>query len=134
MQLVCHSDASYLSVSNSLSHAGGHYFLSSPPDFKNNGAIHSMSQIIRHVMASATEAEIDALYMNARESVAICNDVELLGHKQHPTLLQTDSATAKGIINKKMQPKREKSMDMQFHWLCDRNEQKQIKIFGSLVS
>ena len=33
MQLVCHSDASYLSVSNARSRAGGHFFLSLPPDY-----------------------------------------------------------------------------------------------------
>ena len=129
MQLVCHSDASYLSVSNTRSRAGDHYFLSLPPDYKNNGAIHTMSQIIRNVMASATEAEIAALYMNARDSVAIQNILENFGHKQQPTLMQTDSKTAEGILNKKMQPKQKKAMDMRFHWLCDRQQQKHIKIF-----
>ena len=93
-----------------------------------------MSQIIRNVMASATEAEIAALYMNARESVAIRNILENLGHKQQPTLMQTDSETAEGILNKKMQPKRTKAMDMRFHWLRDWQHQKHINIFGSLVS
>ena len=88
-----------------------------------------MSQIIQNVIASATEAEIAALYMNARELVAIRNILENLGHKQQLTLMQTDSATAEGILNKKMQPKRTKAMDMRFHWLCDRHQKRKINIF-----
>ena len=80
-------------------------------------------------MASTMEAEFAALYMNARESVAIRNILETHGHKQQPTMLQTDSATAEGILNKKMQPKQTKAMDMRFHWLGDRQQQKHINIF-----
>ena len=80
-------------------------------------------------MASAMSAKIVALYMNARESVAIRNILENLGHKQQPTMPQTDSATAEGILNKKMQPKRTKAMDMRFNWLRDRQQQKHINIF-----
>ena len=52
------------------SHAGGPFFPSnnnpSPP---NNGAILTNATIIKNVMSSAAEAEIGALYLNAREAV-----------------------------------------------------------------
>ena len=135
MHLVCHSDASYLSVTNARSRAGGHFFLSSPPTYKPNGAIHAVSQIVRNVMASATEAELAALYTNAREAVAIRNTLVNLGHPQPPTPIQTDSAMAAGLLLKTMQSKCTKAMDMRFHWLKDRQQQQQFKFFwqpGSL--
>ena len=59
--------------------------------------------------------------------------IENLGHKEQLTMLQTDSATAEGILNKKIQPKRTIAMDMRFHWLCDRQQQKHINIFWKPV-
>ena len=129
MKLVCHSNELYLSVSNAQSLAGGHYFLSSPPDYKTNGAIHTMSQIIQNVIEYATEAENAALYMNERELVAIRNILKTLGHEQQPTMFKSDSAMAEGILNKKMQPKWTKAMDMRFHWLRKRQQQKHVNIF-----
>ena len=70
MQLAVHSDASYLSEPKERSRAGGHFFLSNdstiPP---NNGAILNIAHIIRHVILSATEAKLGALYIMAREAV-----------------------------------------------------------------
>ena len=70
MILAVHSDASYLSEPKARSRAGGHFFLSTnaqiPP---NNGAILNIAHVIKHVMSSATEAELAALYIMAREAV-----------------------------------------------------------------
>ena len=66
-------------------------------------------------MALDAEAEIAALYTNAREAVAIQNILTELGNKQKPTLMQTDSATAEGLLKQKIQSKRTKAMDMSFH-------------------
>eukprot|EP00804_Cyclotella_cryptica_P005131 CCRYP_011531-RA/>CCRYP_011531-RA protein AED:0.43 eAED:0.43 QI:0/0/0/1/1/1/2/0/350 len=71
-------------------------------------------------MASATEAELAALYIMAREAVFIRIALEELGHTQPATPLQMDNSTAEGIVNGKFQPKQTKAMDMQFHWLRDR--------------
>jgi len=70
-------------------------------------------------MTSATEAELAALYIMAREAVCICIILEELGHKQPPTPLQTDNAMAEAVVNGKVQPKRTKAVDMRFHWLRD---------------
>jgi hypothetical protein len=65
--------------------AGSHFFLSTnagiPP---NNGAILNIAHIIKHVMSSATEAELAALYIMAREVVYIRIILEEMGHKQPP--------------------------------------------------
>jgi hypothetical protein len=80
-------------------------------------------------MSSATEAELAGLYIMAREAVYIRIILEELGHKQPPTLLQTDNTMADAVINGKIQPKQTKAMDMRFHWLRDRECQQQFRIY-----
>ena len=121
MKLAAHSDASYLSEPKARSRAGGHFFLSNGSDIPpNNGAILNIAHIIKHVMSSATEAELAALYIMAREAVYIHIILEEMGHQQPHTPLQTENAMADGVVNGKIQPKQTKAMDMRFHWLRDR--------------
>ena len=130
MKLAVHSDASYLSEPQARSRAGGHFFLSFDEHVPhNNGAILNIAHVIKHVMSSATEAELAALYIMAREAVYIRIILEEMGHKQPPTPIQTDNAMADAVINGKVQPKRTKAMDMRFHWLRDRECQQQFKFF-----
>eukprot|EP00957_Ditylum_brightwellii_P123110 9386763-Ditylum_brightwellii.AAC.1 len=61
MILIVHSDASYLSASKACSRAAGHLYLTNKDNKDlNNGAILMLSTIIRHVVASASEAELAA--------------------------------------------------------------------------
>jgi len=71
-------------------------------------------------MSSTAEAELGAMYINARKAVEerIILEEEM-GHKQPATPVQVDNSTAEGIINKRVQPKRTKAMDLCFHWLWD---------------
>ena len=105
--------------------AGGHFFLSNdsaiPP---NNGAVINIAHIIKHVMTSATEAELAGLYIMAREAVYIRIILEEMGDVQPPTSLQTDNQMADKIVNGKITPKQTKAMDVRFHWLRDREYQK----------
>ena len=72
MQLAVHSDASYLSEPQARSRAGGHFFLSNEATIPaNNGAVLNIAHIIKHVVTSATEAELAALYIMAQEAVYI---------------------------------------------------------------
>ena len=80
-------------------------------------------------MASAAEAEVGALFMNAQEAVAIRTCLEELGYPQPSTPLKTDNSTAKGIITGTIKQKRSKAIDMRFYWLRDRYEQKQFNVF-----
>jgi hypothetical protein len=118
MILAVHSDARYLSKPKACSRAGGHFFLSSNCTIpKNNGAVLNIAHIINHVMSSATEAKLTALYIMAREAVYIRIIPEEMGHKQPPTPLQTDNSMAEAVTNGTIQPKQTKAMDMRFHWL-----------------
>ena len=80
-------------------------------------------------MTSATEAELAALYITAREAVYLHIILEEMGHKQPPTPLKNDNAMAEAVSNGKIQPKHTKAMDMRFHWLRDRECQKQFRIY-----
>jgi hypothetical protein len=130
MILAVHSDAGYCNERNSRSRAGGHFFLSNDEQFPpNNGAILTQASIIKAVMSSAAEAELGALFFNAKEAVYLRQILIEMGHSQPRTPIQTDNTTAEGIINNKIQPKRTKAMDMRFHWLRDREAQGQFKIY-----
>ena len=118
MMLAAHSDAGYHNEPGAKSRVGGHFFLSSNKEIPpNNGSIHNVAQILKAVMSSAAEAELGGLFINAREAVHIRNILTEMGHPQPPTPIQTDNATANGVVNNKVQPKRTKPMDMRFHWL-----------------
>ena len=43
--------------------------------------------------------------------------------------MQTDNSTAKGVVDNKDQPKRTKPIDMRFHWLRCRINQKQFRFY-----
>jgi len=130
MVLAVQSDASYLNEEEARSRAGGHHFLSEDvPLSPNNGAIHNIAEIIKGVMSSAAEAELGAMYINARKAVEERIILEEMGHKQPATPVQVDNSTAEGIINKRVQPKRTKAMDMHFHWLRDRSTQNQFHFY-----
>jgi hypothetical protein len=64
----------------------------------------NIAHIIKHVMTSATEAELATLYIMAQDAVYIQIVLKEMVHKQPPTPLQTDNAMAKGVANGKVQP------------------------------
>ena len=137
MILHISSDASYLSEAEARSRVGGFFYLSDPYDPtdktaplpKINGAIHIVSTILQNVMASATEAEVGALFHNAQDACTLRNTLEFLGHPQPPTPIQTDNAAAEGIVNDTVKQKRSKAIDMRFYWVRDRVRQNQFKIY-----
>jgi hypothetical protein len=122
MVLAIHSNALYLSEPKSHSHAGGHMFMAGKDEIPiNNGAILNISQIIRAVMSSVAEAELGALFINAKTAVSMRQTLIKLRHPQPRTPIQTDNTTAHVLLTNKILPKALKAMDMHFHWLqcCD---------------
>ena len=51
------------------------------------------------VLSSAAEAEIGALFYNAKDAAWLQIILEEIGHPQPPTLIQTDNLWAAGILN-----------------------------------
>jgi hypothetical protein len=84
MTLNFHFDASYLSAPKACSRAGGYFFLGSIPQdgdpIKLNGAIHITCTILKLDAASAAEAELGALFLNAQEAKVLQLILTELGH------------------------------------------------------
>ena len=101
-----HSDTRYLSEPQARIRSGGHLFLSNEATVpQNNGAVLNIAHIIKHVMKSAPEAELSALYIMAREAVYIRIILEEMGHKQPPNPLQTENTMSEVVINGIVQQK-----------------------------
>ncbi len=138
MVMHIHSDASYLCAPNSRSRVAGHYFLSAlPADHKkpynthipSNAPFHTECKTLRNVLASATEAELGALFHNGQTSIPFRHALEELGHPQPPTPIQTDNQVAFGIVNSSIRQRRTKAMDMRFHWVQDRCSQGHFVVY-----
>ena len=140
MILYVSSDASYLSAPEARSRLGGYFFLSQkphstapptptdpPPPF--NGPILVNSSIMNAVLSSAAEAELGAIFYNAKEACAIRNTLTDLGHPQPATPIQVDNACAVGLANQTVKQKRSKAIDMRFYWIQDRVRDGQFLIY-----
>jgi hypothetical protein len=85
--LHIHSDTSYLSEKEAKSRAGGFFYMgsSTKTDKKlTHGAILIISKVLKCVMSSAAEAEIGAVFINAKEGAVLRTTLEELGHPQPP--------------------------------------------------
>jgi hypothetical protein len=90
MILNIHSDASYLSEREAKSRAEGFFYMGSSADTANRltkWAILIISTVLKHVMSSAAEAEIGAVFINAKEGTVLRTTFEELGHPHPPTPL-----------------------------------------------
>ncbi len=81
----------------------------------NNGAVLNIPQIIRAAMSSAAEAELGALFINAKTAVSMRQTLNEPKHLQPHMPMQTDNATAHALRTNKILPKALKAMGMRFH-------------------
>jgi hypothetical protein len=86
---------------NAQSRVAGYFFLGSIPKanhpMKMNGASEVLCTVLKLVAASAAEAELGALFVNAKEANILRLTLEELGHSQPPTPIHTDNSTIEGI-------------------------------------
>ena len=112
--------------------AGGHYFMSSAPKngraIKLNGAIYSSCTVLKLVAASAAEAELGALFLNAQEPKIIRLVLEEMGHPQPPTPVHCDDTAATWTANGTVKRQRSCAMEMRCFWVFDQVPQKQMCI------
>jgi hypothetical protein len=131
MILNIHSDAGYLNETEARSRAGGHFFMSSKPKGghqQHNGALLTLSTILRMVVAGAADAEMGALFLNTKEGVNIRNILREMGHPHPVTPLQTDNTMAHAILRGTCKQQRSKAIDMRFYLVRDRTVQNQFGI------
>jgi hypothetical protein len=125
MRLICQ-------IKKPKAEQGGFFYMviSTNTDKKlTNGEISIISKALKHVMSSAAEAEIGAVFINAKEGAVLRTTLEELGHPQPPTPMYTDNTTATGYSNGTMKQKRTKAMDMRFYWIKDRVKQGQLNVY-----
>jgi hypothetical protein len=67
-----------------------------------NSPVHINSLILPAVMSSAAEAELGAIFYNAKDACALRNTLQDLGHPQRATIIQVGSACAVGLANDMM--------------------------------
>ena len=129
MVLHVHSDASYLFEPKARSQVSGLHYLSSrpcdpqqpPSPIPNdpppplNCAILVVSNIMKQVLASASEAETGGLFYNGQEATIIRTTLLEMGYPQPPTPLQTDNMTAAGIVNRTVKQRRSKAINMRLY-------------------
>jgi purine nucleoside permease len=77
-----------------------------------NSAILIVIKVLKHVISSAAEAEIGAVFINAKEAAVLRTTLEELGHKQPPTSMEMDNTTATGYSNGTIKQKQQKP------WTC----------------
>jgi hypothetical protein len=133
MILSIHSDALYLSAPNARSHASGYFFLGSLPFggnlIKLNSAIHITCTILKLVAASAAEAELGALFLNAQEVKVLRLTLNKLGHPQPPTPVHIDNTTTVGMVSNTIKQQCSRAMEMRYFWLLDGKTQQYFKFY-----
>ena len=133
MVLSIDSDAAYLVAPEARSRIAGYFYLSkgrtqsmTPP---LNGAVLVECKTLRHVVASAAEAEVAGIFHNAQIAVLVRRMLRALDHPQPPTPIKTDNSTANGFIHNNIHQKRSKSWDMRYYWLREKNLHKELQFF-----
>jgi len=136
MVLHIDSDAAYLVMPGTKSRIAGHFFLSNRPPMAlskvtplPNGAILTKYRTLRHVVASAAEAETSGIFLNAQVAIPIRLALKALGHPQPSTPIKTDNSTSHHFVHTTMRKKRSKSSDIRLNWLRDRETYSQFHVY-----
>ena len=127
MILNVHLYTSYMTPSKARSRTCGHFFLGSIPfdvePIVINGAILTLSTILKCVAASAAEAELGALFLSAMEVKILRITLDELGHPQPPNPIHCNNTTAVGIVNSLIKRQISWANNMRFFWLLCQQKQ-----------
>eukprot|EP00957_Ditylum_brightwellii_P171940 13090567-Ditylum_brightwellii.AAC.1 len=82
-------------------------------------------------MASSAEAELGALFINAKKVEELQTVLEEMGHVQPPTPIMTDNSTACGTINGTVKQCRTHAIDMRFYWVRNCCAQHHFTVYWS---
>ena len=102
MILHVDTDAAYLVMPKARSRVAGYFYMGNKPTTRSrpslNGAILVECKTLRHVVASAAEAETGGIFHNVQITLPIRVLLEALNHPQPPTPIKTDNSTAHGFV------------------------------------
>ena len=88
----------------------------------------ALSKIIKHVLASESEAENEALFYNCKAAIPLRLTLEEMEYPKPKTPVTSDNTAALGLIKKTMIPKSAKSYDMRFNFFKCRQAQNQFNM------
>jgi hypothetical protein len=74
------------------------------------------------------EAELGALFHNARDDIALRNTLIEMSHDRAATPIQTENSCAARVANETVKQHRLKAIDMRFYWIRDHIKQGQFMI------
>ena len=96
---------------------------------ENNGEILNVAQLIKEVMTLSAEAEIRAMFINAREALPQRITLTEMVHPQPITPIKTYNLAAHSVVTKFFQPRGKKAMDMRLDWLRCREAKDQFRYY-----
>ena len=108
--LALHSDASHLSEPGFKSKTAGHFYLT-------NTGTKDLEQVSQRW-----------LHYTCKNAVLLKTALKEMGHNQLKTRITIGNASAVGLIDKYITPKRAKSYDQRFNWLKCREAQKLFNV------
>ena len=92
------SDVPYLCEPNSKSRTEGHFYLSKYKDIiLNNRTVMTLSNIIKQVLSSASEAQTAAIFYKCKTALLHRVSFEEISHPRPKTAVTTDIITAFGL-------------------------------------
>ena len=94
-----------------------------------NGAVLNIAKIIRNVVKSASDTEINALFINTRQTNTERYLLVEMGHGHPLTPSQTDNTTALIFVTKNLNPRATKLTDMNNCYMRDKQDQKQFRYY-----
>ena len=88
-----------------------------------NGSVLTLSQIIKFIVFSASEAELGALFITAQEMLEMRNTLEEMKWPQPKSPIYTHNSATVGVVNNTIVTRKLKKMDRRLHWLRCREAQ-----------
>ena len=124
MVLAMHWYAGFHNESKGRIWAGAHIFLAEDePIPRWNEPILTISQVIKFLLSSAVKSELLSISVTEK-LVPMRQTLIEMGWPQPPTPIQTDNSMASGVLNDTIIARKNKSMDLRFHWLrCSEAQQ-----------
>ncbi len=136
--MICniHSYALYLGSPKAKSHMARQFCPVWLPWDKHpielNGPIHILASLLQFIAVSTAEAELGALFVNAREGKIIHLILMLMVHHHSTIPIHCDNCTSTGIANDTVKKQCSLSMEMRYFWITDQVAQKHFTVHWHL--
>ena len=80
-------------------------------------------------MASAAEAELGSIFVNAQDAALFRTTFSDTNHQKPTTLIKLDNSTPVGIFNEAIKQRNSKATDMIFYWIRFRIKQDRFIVY-----